>query len=134
MRRLSCLLILWIERNFKGAVFSCSMCGQCILRDTAFTCPMRCPKGLRNGPCGGYTASGGCEIGGCKKCVWVTIYKRAKLLNRMELLNNPQPPLNWELAGTSSWLNYLSGRDGHRYERPKPAEGIKQACVSIPAR
>nr|WP_245947992.1 methylenetetrahydrofolate reductase C-terminal domain-containing protein [Halomonas montanilacus] len=31
------------------------MCGQCILSSTGMSCPMNCPKSLRNGPCGGGT-------------------------------------------------------------------------------
>ncbi len=43
------------ERSVKGFLFGCRMCGNCILQETAFICPMTCPKGLRNGPCGGST-------------------------------------------------------------------------------
>ncbi len=39
----------------KGPLFGCRMCGNCLLQETAFICPMECPKGLRNGPCGGST-------------------------------------------------------------------------------
>ncbi|MDO9066739.1 MAG: methylenetetrahydrofolate reductase C-terminal domain-containing protein, partial [Chloroflexota bacterium] len=42
---------LWI----KGPLFGCRMCGNCLLQETAFICPMECPKGMRNGPCGGIT-------------------------------------------------------------------------------
>jgi hypothetical protein len=80
---------------------------------------MQCPKGLRNGPCGGYTSSGGCEIGGGKRCVWVTIYKRSRSVNRLALLKKLQPPLNWTLAGTSSWLNHLNGIDGQKGARKR---------------
>ena len=41
------------ERWAKGVGFSCRMCGNCILQETAFVCPMTCPMGLRNGLCGG---------------------------------------------------------------------------------
>ena len=119
MRQIIYSLILSFEKTFKGLFFSCSMCGQCILTFTAFTCPMQCPKGLRNGPCGGYTSSGGCEIGGGKRCVWVTIYKRSRSVNRLALLKKLQPPLNWTLAGTSSWLNHLNGIDGQKGARKR---------------
>ena len=42
-----------VERAVKGALFGCRMCGNCILQETAFVCPMTCPMGLRNGLCGG---------------------------------------------------------------------------------
>ena len=41
------------ERWIKGPLFGCRMCGNCLLQETAFICPMECPKGMRNGPCGG---------------------------------------------------------------------------------
>src|SRR5262245_21784366 len=41
------------EELVKGYAFNCQMCGQCILHSTGMTCPMNCPKNLRNGPCGG---------------------------------------------------------------------------------
>ena len=42
-----------VEKLVKGALFDCRMCGQCALSSTGMSCPMNCPKGLRNGPCGG---------------------------------------------------------------------------------
>ncbi|MBF6309362.1 methylenetetrahydrofolate reductase C-terminal domain-containing protein, partial [Nocardia farcinica] len=57
MRRLSPTLaervMIWGEVVLKGWIFNCQMCGQCILHSTGMTCPMTCPKKLRNGPCGG---------------------------------------------------------------------------------
>ena len=44
-----------VERVIKGPLFGCRMCGNCLLQETAFICPMECPKGARNGPCGGST-------------------------------------------------------------------------------
>ena len=38
------------------------MCGQCVLHSTGMTCPMTCPKTLRNGPCGGVREDGDCEV------------------------------------------------------------------------
>ena len=42
-----------VERAVKGLMFDCRMCGQCVLSSTGMSCPMNCPKNLRNGPCGG---------------------------------------------------------------------------------
>ena len=42
-----------LEHAVKGPVWDCQMCGQCVLHETGMTCPMTCPKTLRNGPCGG---------------------------------------------------------------------------------
>ena len=66
----------WVERVFvsterasKGAIFDCRMCGQCVLHSTGMTCPMTCPKNLRNGPCGGVRANGHCEVIPGMRCV-----------------------------------------------------------------
>ncbi len=39
-----------VEKKVKETLFDCRMYGQCVLSYTALVCPMRCPKGLRNGP------------------------------------------------------------------------------------
>ncbi len=108
-----------VERALKGPLFDCRMCGQCVLRDTGLTCPMRCPKGLRSGPCGGATPEGRCEVDPSIPCAWVLIYERAKSLGRTDRLHLPQRPLDWRLMGTSSWKNALTGRDGIHNLRPK---------------
>ena len=46
----------------QGALFGCRMCGQCALPTTGYACPMTCPKQLRNGPCGGVSPDGSCEV------------------------------------------------------------------------
>ncbi len=62
----------------------CLMCGECIIGVTAGICPVtRCPKGLRNGPCGGVNR-GKCEVDPERDCVWVLIYNKLKELNRIE--------------------------------------------------
>ena len=63
------------ERVWKGALFGCRMCGNCLLQETALICPMECPKGLRNGPCGGSTPEH-CYVDETRPCVWFKIYER----------------------------------------------------------
>ena len=46
----------------RALLFDCRMCGQCVLSSTGMSCPMNCPKTLRNGPCGGVRADGNCEV------------------------------------------------------------------------
>ena len=41
------------EEIVKGLLFNCQDCAQCMLHYNGMTCPMNCPKNLRNGPCGG---------------------------------------------------------------------------------
>ena len=50
-----------VEAWLKGTMFDCRTCGQCVLNRTGLICPMTCPKGLRNGPCG-VTLNGECEV------------------------------------------------------------------------
>jgi methylenetetrahydrofolate reductase (NADPH) len=63
---------------------------------------MECPKGLRNGPCGGSTPEK-CYIDESRPCIWYKIYERAFKLGREALLLEVLPPLDWEKAGTDSW-------------------------------
>ena len=65
------------EKLSKGIVFDCQMCGQCVLHFTGMTCPMTCPKNLRNGPCGGVRENGHCEIIPDMPCVWVQAWERS---------------------------------------------------------
>ncbi len=103
------------ERWSKGPLFDCQMCGQCILHSTGMTCPMTCPKNLRNGPCGGVRANGHCEVKPEMPCVWVLAWERAAKMgdhgNEIHLI---QPPVDRRLQDTSSWLNTLSERDQFR--------------------
>ena len=66
------------EKLTKGPVFDCRMCGQCILHNTGMTCPMTCPKTMRNGPCGGVRPDGRCEIKPEMVCVWVMAWERSQ--------------------------------------------------------
>jgi methylenetetrahydrofolate reductase (NADPH) len=79
------------------------MCGNCLLQETAFICPMECPKGMRNGPCGGVTPEKNCYIDETRKCVWHAIYKRALKKGREEILLEVLPPLDWDKVGTETW-------------------------------
>jgi methylenetetrahydrofolate reductase (NADPH) len=90
------------ERVTKGALFGCRMCGNCLLQETAFICPMECPKGLRNGPCGGSTPER-CYVDTTRPCIWYKIYERAEKLGREERLMEVLPPLDWEKVGTDTW-------------------------------
>ncbi len=71
----------------------CSTCGECILEDTEGICPVtRCAKGLLNGPCGGYTAEGKCEVDPEKDCAWVLIYNRLKERGKLDKLKMMREP------------------------------------------
>ena len=91
------------ELCVKGPLFGCRMCGNCLLQETAFICPMECPKGMRNGPCGGVTPEKNCYVDETRKCVWYSIYKRALKTGREETLLEVLPPLDWNKVGTETW-------------------------------
>src|SRR5215212_4560669 len=91
-----------LEYSVKGPLFGCRMCGNCLLQETAFICPMECPKGLRNGPCGGSTSEY-CYIDKTRPCIWYKIYERSFQLGREDLLLEVLPPLDWEKVGEDSW-------------------------------
>ncbi len=104
------------EHAVKGPVFGCQMCGQCVLHSTGMTCPMNCPKTLRNGPCGGVREDGHCEVKPEMRCVWVQANERSQSLPLLprgwrEGVNHLRPPVDNRLQGSSSWSNLLSGRD-----------------------
>ncbi len=101
---------LMAENAVKKPAFKCQECGECILSTTAFTCPMRCPKELRNGPCGGTRPNGHCEAFPERPCIWHLIYTRAEKLGRAEMLTAVQKPHDHRLKGTSAWFNMLAGR------------------------
>jgi len=74
---------IWAER--------CAGCGNCILDKTGGICPIaRCPKGLVNGPCGGYR-DGKCEVDPTRDCAWVLIYEQLKKMGRLDELYALQP-------------------------------------------
>jgi len=100
------------ERLAKEMLFGCRMCGQCILHSTGMTCPMNCPKKLRNGPCGGVRPNGHCEVKPQMRCVWVRAYERSQRMSRYsEEMLWIQPPVNRSLQGGSAWVHMLTGAD-----------------------
>lgn len=78
------------------------------------TCPMTCPKTLRNGPCGGVRPNGHCEVKPEMRCVWTKAYGRAQHLPWREEFQDLRPPIDNRLTGSSSWINLLSKRDRER--------------------
>ena len=120
-------LLLPPEELSKKIVFDCRMCGQCILHSTGMTCPMTCPKNIRNGPCGGVRADGHCEVKPEMPCIWVEAYARSRKMAvygpEMMLL---QPPVNRELADTSAWINMLTGAD-----KQPPSGWVRAASIEV---
>ena len=95
-------VLAFAERITKGPLFGCRMCGNCLLQETAFICPMECPKGARNGPCGGSTEAH-CYVDETRPCIWYEIYERAFKHGREEMLLEVLPPLDWDKVGSETW-------------------------------
>ena len=113
------------EFAVKQSLFGCHACGNCVLGLMEYTCPMTCPKNMRNGPCGG-THQGQCEVYPDKPCIWVQVYERAEAGRRVDELKTFIPARHRELEGTSSYINYFLGRDS-RPERRQPLVQITPA-------
>ena len=102
-----------IEHAVKAPLFGCQMCGQCVLHSTGLTCPMNCPKQLRNGPCGGVRPDGSCEVDPSMRCVWLKAYERSRRLPLYRgHFNHLRAPVDNSLQGTSAWKNLLTGDNG----------------------
>ena len=102
-----------VERVVKGFLFDCRMCGQCVLSSTGMSCPMNCPKQLRNGPCGGVRANGNCEVKPEMRCVWVEGFRGAERIpGGLEKIRVVQPAVDRRLEGSSSWLRVVRDKTG----------------------
>lgn len=115
-------ILATVERWIKSPLFGCRMCGNCLLQETAFICPMECPKGLRNGPCGGSTPEH-CYVDNTRPCIWYKIYERSEKLGRSDRLLEVLPPLDWEKVGTEQW--------GDLFEMWKKKGGLKATFKAI---
>lgn len=101
-----------VEKMIKGALFDCRMCGQCALSSTGMSCPMNCPKGLRNGPCGGVRSNGNCEVYAEMPCVWVKAFEGSLAMQEGGKIGVPQPAVDHRLKGRSSWLAVAREKSG----------------------
>ena len=70
------------------------------------TCPMRCPKLIRNGPCGGVRLDGTCEVEPSAECVWVKAVERAERTSFAPEILCLNPPLDCRRRSRdhSSWV------------------------------
>jgi hypothetical protein len=107
-----------VERAVKGFLFDCRMCGQCALSSTGMSCPMNCPKSLRNGPCGGVRPGGFCEVDPAMRCVWDQAFAGSRRMQRGGTIAAPLKPIDNRLWGRSSWLAVARG--AHQRMVPPP--------------
>jgi hypothetical protein len=103
---------LFLEKATKGFLLDSQSCGQCIVGFTGLSCPMNCPKTMRNGPCGGVRADGTCEVKPDMNCVWVQAWEGNKRLQENEYpIQFLQPAIDNRKIGTSAWLREVRNRE-----------------------
>ncbi len=117
-----------LEKAVKGFLFDCRMCGQCILSSTGMACPMNCPKGLRNGPCGGVRANGTCEVEPDMPCVWVEAWKGSQTMEQGYRIHAAQPPVDHSLRGSSAWLRATAAAADARAAARAALDRARQAA------
>lgn len=102
-------IFIFGEKITKKPIFNCQMCGTCVLHSTGMTCPMNCPKNLRNGPCGGVRQNGNCEVIPDMACIWVKAWERSSKMSVYgERIESIIPPLDWRRSGKSAWITELN--------------------------
>jgi len=113
--RQACLCLeVALSNRIDKALFKCRACGQCLLFQTAFICPLTCTRELRNGPCRGSNPHH-CFIKPTRACTWYLIYTRAEqqgTLERLLEVNAPsiKPGDLLEMGGgTPHSQSYLQG-------------------------
>ncbi len=97
--------LMFVEKAAKSFLFDSQSCGQCTLGSTGMSCPMNCPKTIRNGPCGGVRPNGKCEVKPDMNCVWVVAWEGTQHMQQEKpAIHIVQPPLDNRLRGKSAWL------------------------------
>lgn len=130
--------LLPLERHVKSAFFDCRMCGDCRLSVTGMACPMGCGKQMRNGPCGGVRADGGCEVSPAMRCVWLDAAEgdRRIAANHTPTWRRRVPPVDWRLRGQSTWLQTIVSPPGTPVQTAEarrmraPASAFERACAA----
>jgi len=104
----ACNTMFGAVMDAKGNFYEkCSMCGECVLDQTAGICPVTlCPKGLLNGPCGGMN-KGKCEVDKDRDCAWVLIYKELEKNKKLESLKEIRNPKDYQKSGKPHKLTII---------------------------
>ena len=98
----------------------CAECGDCLLDRTGGICPITaCSKSMVNGPCGGTTKDGKCEVDSKRDCGWHRIYLRLKDLDALDEMKVVAPPKkcgrylpSYEMKTSSFWAVDASQKQG----------------------
>ncbi len=105
------------EKSIKHLTFDCDDCGDCYLMENFGYCTMGgCEKGLSNAPCGDSTVDGYCGNNALRRCTGELVYEAGVTVpdGRERLRTVVQQPRDPALRGSSSWINYLFGKDHTR--------------------
>jgi 5,10-methylenetetrahydrofolate reductase len=135
-RKRSERMLTAVESKLKGFLFDCRMCGQCGLSETGMACPMNCAKRLPNGPCGGVTGDGCCEVHRDMPCVWLEAFKGAGQMAMKMNVATIRPPVDYSREGSSSWLRIALGENEAPANPPavslpdRPPAAFERACRS----
>ena len=105
--------LVFFERPAKKLLFDCKMCGDCLLSSTGMSCPMVCPKNVRNGPCGGVRDNGFCEVDPDLPCVWVDGWDGIKKSSTVKRYLMPRKQADFDRQGTSAWVREIERRSPH---------------------
>jgi hypothetical protein len=109
------------ERTVKGALFGCRMCGNCILQETAFVCPMTCPERAAQRAVRRRDRRNSVRRGPSRDpAPGIKIYERAERLGREDRLFEINAPLGWQQASAArpGWTRCASGASGTRGRIP----------------
>ena len=115
-------LVRPLERTLKGLFFECRMCGLCTLSASGMACPLNCPKRHRNGPCGGVRPDGSCESDPGMRCVWLDAGDGASRMRDRSRFTIPQPPVDYALEGSSTWIRTILEKNPVTREIQIPAD------------
>lgn len=115
--------VTWLEKQSKGLLFDCKMCGNCVLSKTGMTCPMNCPKTIRNGPCGGVRADGNCEVKPEMKCVWVDAWDGASRMQNSQEIELVQFAVDGSHQGSSAWIRIAKERQAAQQKSEPTSTG-----------
>ncbi len=92
--------------NLSSLKEMCSLCGKCVLNETAGICPVTlCPKGLLNGPCGG-VKNYKCEVDENLDCAWVKIYERAVIQNTASDIKKIAKPKDYSVKKPAASVKF----------------------------
>ncbi|MCC0003498.1 MAG: methylenetetrahydrofolate reductase C-terminal domain-containing protein [Methylobacteriaceae bacterium] len=124
-----------LERGAKQVMFDCRMCGTCVLRKTGMACPTNCGKAMRNGPCGGVRADGGCEVDPAMRCVWLEARDGMRRISQHGERTDSLPPIDFSRRDRSTWIEVIDGapapiQPSAPQPRARPVHAFEAACNS----